>query len=107
MKTMSERAREIMEREGVPFIVARVRAAKEAYGIQDASRPLNKRDIATLAVDGSIVPFATLLEASTDDRCSPETRIMASDKYLAHAAKFNDDAASDDGPTFLDPDPDV
>lgn len=93
MKTIDERAKEIMQSDGVPFVVARIRAAKEAYGIPDATKPMSKAEVRDVVVDGSIVPFTVLMEAASDERASPETRILASDKYLAHAAKLSEESA--------------
>ena len=94
-KTINERAREIVEAEGIGFVAARIRAAKEAFGIPDATRPMNKAEVRDLAMDGSVLPFAVLAEISADDRASHETRAMAADKYLANMARIEGEAEGD------------
>ncbi len=94
---VEELARRIMARDGVGFFVARIRAARELFGIPASDRPLNKAEVRAVVVDGSIVPFATLLQAATDPRVSDKTRILAADKYLTHAAHLSDAADEDAG----------
>ena len=86
-----ERAREIVAAEGIGFVQARIRAAREALGIPSNGRPINKAEVRQAALDGSPIAICTLIEAAGDDRCSMETRVMASDKLLAHALKSEDD----------------
>lgn len=101
--SIEDRAREIAQNEGVGFVRARIRAAREAFGIPQNDQDVSVADIAKAVTSGDMVMFGRLIEIANHATVEPETAILAAKVYLAESKRQTENA----GPSFIDPDPDV
>jgi len=101
--SIEDRAREIAQAEGIGFVRARIRAAREAFGIPQNDQDVSIDDIAKAVTSGDMVMFGRLIEIANHATVEPETAILAAKVYLAESKRATDSS----GPAFVDPDPDV
>lgn len=101
-----KRAHEIMAAEGIGFLRAKLRAGREMFDLPEIEKPMTKQDVRQIALNASPLNMAILSEIASDERCSPDTRVMAADKSLSFAARMVGDSGVEEA-ALLDPDPDV
>lgn len=101
--SIEERAREIAQAEGIGFVRARIRAAREAFGIPQNDPDVHISDIAKAVTSGDMVMFGRLIEIANHPTVLPETAILAAKVYLAESKRQTEES----GPAFIDPDADL
>ncbi len=83
--SIEDRAREIAEAEGIGFVRARIRAAREAFGIDPNVPEPSVADIKKAVTSGEVVMFGRLIEIANNPNVEPETAILATKVYLTES----------------------